>query len=56
MRHNVADTDPGSDAFLILGSGIRDGKKFVSGSGIRGEHPRSESLETVFRAKITEIF
>jgi hypothetical protein len=32
---SVADPDPGSDAFLPPGSGIRDGAIVLSGSGIR---------------------
>ncbi len=31
---SVADSDPGSGAFLTFGSGIRDGKKSGSGSGM----------------------
>jgi hypothetical protein len=32
---SVADPDPGLGAFLTPGSGIRDGRKSASGSGIR---------------------
>ncbi len=42
---SVADQDPGSGAFLTPGSGIQDGKKEGSGSGIRNEHPGSNFLE-----------
>jgi hypothetical protein len=31
---SVADTDPGLGAFLTPGSGIRDGRKSASGSGM----------------------
>jgi hypothetical protein len=31
--------DPGLGAFLTPGSGIRDGRKSASGSGIRDEQP-----------------
>jgi hypothetical protein len=37
--------DPGLDAFLTPGSGIRDGRKSASGSGIRDEQPGSYFLE-----------
>ena len=37
--------DPGLGAFLTPGSGIRDGRKSASGSGIRDEQPRSYFLE-----------
>ncbi len=42
--------DPGLGAFLTPGSGIRDGRKSASGSGIRDEQPGSYflSLETIF--------
>jgi hypothetical protein len=43
--HSVADPDPGSGAFLTPGSGIRDGWKSASGSGIRDEQPGSYFLE-----------
>jgi hypothetical protein len=33
--------DPGLGAFLTPGSGIRDGRKSASGSGIRDENPGS---------------
>jgi hypothetical protein len=59
MRHNVADPDPGSGAFLTPGSGIRDGKEKNPDpdqrSHINIPDHLSESLETVFRAKNTEI-
>jgi len=32
---SVADPDPGLGTFLTPGSGIRDGRKSASGSGIR---------------------
>jgi hypothetical protein len=41
MFPSVADSDPGSGAFLILGSGIQDGKNPDLGSGIRNKHPES---------------
>ncbi len=37
--------DPGLGAFLTPGSGIRDGRKSASGSGIRDEQPGSYFLE-----------
>ena len=37
--------DPGSGTFLTPGSGIRDGRKSASGSGIRDEQPGSYFLE-----------
>ncbi len=37
--------DPGLRAFLTPGSGIRDGRKLASGSGIRDEQPGSYFLE-----------
>jgi hypothetical protein len=40
-----ADPDPGVGAFLTPGSGIRDGRKSASGSGIRDEQPGSYFLE-----------
>ena len=42
---SVADPDPGLGTFLTPGSGIRDGRKSVSGSGIRDEQPGSYFLE-----------
>ncbi len=42
---SVADLDPGLGAFLTPGSGIRDGRKSASGSGIRDEQPGSYFLE-----------
>jgi hypothetical protein len=42
---SVADQDPGLGAFLTPGSGIRDGRKSASGSGIRDELPGSYYLE-----------
>jgi hypothetical protein len=42
---SVADPDPGSGAFLTPGSGIRDGRKSASESGIRDEQPGSYFLE-----------
>ncbi len=40
-KASVADPDPGLGAFLTPGSGIRDGRKSASGSGIRDEQPGS---------------
>jgi hypothetical protein len=37
--------DPGLGAFLTPGSGIRDGRKSASGSGIRDEQPGSYFFE-----------
>ncbi len=37
--------DPGLGVFLTPGSGIRDGRKSASGSGIRDEQPGSYFLE-----------
>ncbi len=42
---SVADPGPGSGAFLTPGSGIRDGQKSASGSGIWDEQPGSYFLE-----------
>jgi hypothetical protein len=47
---SVADPDPGSDAFLAIGSGM--GKKSGSGSGMNKPDHISESLETIFWVKI----
>jgi hypothetical protein len=44
LQSSVADPDPGSGAFLTLGSGM--GKK--SGSGMNNPDHISESLETIF--------
>jgi hypothetical protein len=50
------------DAFLTPGSGIRDGRKSVSGSGIRDEQPGSYFLElrndffAFFGVKILKFF
>jgi hypothetical protein len=38
---SVADLELGSSAFLTPGSGIRNGRKSGSGSGIGNEHHRS---------------
>ncbi len=43
LLFSVADPDPGSGAFLTLGSGM--GRKSASGSGIRDEQPGSYFLE-----------
>ncbi len=45
---SVADPDPGSGAFLTPGSGIRDGLKSGSGSGMNNPDHISESLGTIF--------
>jgi hypothetical protein len=42
---SVADPDPGLGTFLTPGSGIRDGRKSASRSGIRDEQPGSYFLE-----------
>jgi hypothetical protein len=44
-KTSVADPDPGLGAFLTPGSGIRDGRKSASGSGIQDEQPGSYFLE-----------
>ncbi len=41
----IRNRDPGLGAFLTPGSGIRDGRKSASGSGIRDEQPGSYFLE-----------
>jgi hypothetical protein len=54
--------DPGLGTFLTPGSGIRDGRKSVSGSGIRDEQPGSYFLElrnhffAFFGVKILKFF
>jgi hypothetical protein len=54
--------DPGLGAFLTHGSGIRDGRKSASGSGIRDEQPGSYFLElrnhffAFFGVKILKFF
>jgi hypothetical protein len=50
--------DPGLGAFLNPGSGIRDGRKSASGSGIRDEQPGSYFLElfAFFGVKILKFF
>jgi hypothetical protein len=58
---SVADSDPGSGAFLTPGSGIRDGRKSASGSWIRDEQPGSYFLELRnhffgFEVKILNFF
>jgi hypothetical protein len=59
---SVADPDPGLGAFLTPGSGIRDGRKSASGSGIRDEQPGSNFLElrnhffAFFGVKIPKFF
>ncbi len=52
LRNSVADPDPGSGIGYLFdpwirdpGSGIRDGRKSASGSGIRDEQPGSYFLE-----------
>ena len=52
LRIRIRDPDPGSGirdpglgAFLTPGSGIRDGRKSASGSGIRDKQPGSYFLE-----------
>jgi hypothetical protein len=51
---SVADSDPGSGAFLIPGSGM--GKKSGSGSGMNNPDHISESLETMFGLKYFNSF
>jgi hypothetical protein len=53
----VLDPDPGSGAFLIPGSRIRDGQKSGSGSGMNNPDHISECLETIFwEVKILKFF
>jgi hypothetical protein len=64
MNPSVADRirDPGLGALLTPGSGIRDGRKSASGSGIRDEQPGSYFLELrnhflcFFGVKILKFF
>jgi hypothetical protein len=44
----ISLSDPGSGAFMTPGSGIQDGKKTGSGSGMKNPDHISESLETNF--------
>jgi hypothetical protein len=59
---SVADPDPGLGTFLTPGSGIRDGRKSASGSGIRDEQPGSYFLKLrnhffcFFGVKILKFF
>jgi hypothetical protein len=59
-RTSVADL--GLGAFLTPGSGIRDGRKSASGSGIRDEQPGSYFFElrnhffAFFKVKILKFF
>jgi hypothetical protein len=46
----------GPGAFLTPGSGIREGQKSESGSGMNNPDHISESLETIFWAKILKFF
>jgi hypothetical protein len=48
---SVADSDPGSGAFLTPESGIQNGKKTRSGSGMNNPVHISESLKTIFWVK-----
>ncbi len=48
VASSVADPDAGSIAFLISGSGVRDGKNPDLGSRMNIPDHSSESLETVF--------
>jgi hypothetical protein len=48
---SVADPDPGSGAFLAPGSGIRDGKKIGSESGMNIPEHTSESYKQFFGLK-----
>jgi hypothetical protein len=50
----ITVADPGSGAFLTLGSGIRDGSR--SGSRINIPDHIAESLETNFWVKILQFF
>jgi hypothetical protein len=54
---SVADTDPGSSAFLTPGSGIRDNQEPDPGSGSGMNIPDhiSKSLETIFWVKILKF-
>jgi hypothetical protein len=48
---SVADPDPGSGAFLTLGSGSEMGKKSGSRSGINNPDHIFKSLETISKTK-----
>jgi hypothetical protein len=52
-QKSVADSDPGSGAFLSLDPGSGMGKKTKSGSGMNIPDHISESLETIFWVKNT---
>jgi hypothetical protein len=62
MKSVIRIRDPGLGAFLTPGSGIRDGRKSASGSGIRDEQPGSYFLElrnhfiAFLRVKILKFF
>jgi hypothetical protein len=46
--NSLADPDPGLGAFLTPGSGILDGRKSASGSGMNNPDHIFQSLETIF--------
>jgi hypothetical protein len=48
--------DPGSCSFFTPGSGIGDGHKSKSGSGVNIPDHISEILETIFQVKILKFF
>jgi hypothetical protein len=48
--------DPVSGAFLTPGSGIRDGLKSGSGSGMNNTDHISKNLETIFWVEILRFF
>jgi hypothetical protein len=52
--YSISVADPGYDASWIPGSGL--GKKSRSGSGMNMPDHISESLETIFWAKIPKFF
>ncbi len=56
MDSSVADSDPGSGAFLTLDPGSGMGKKSGSGSAMNIPDHVSEILETAFWVKILKFF
>jgi hypothetical protein len=53
---SVADQDPGSGAFLTPGFGMGKNSDPDPGPGMNIPDQFSESLETVFRAKLLKVF
>jgi hypothetical protein len=58
VNRRVADPDPGSGIRCLLtpGSGIQDGKKSGSRSGMNNPDHISESFETIFWGNILKFF